>query len=84
MLTLTLTLTGLAADSGPARRSGAPARPGRRILSVLAMFLSALVGAVLLKIGLSLVLASALALLATGAAVLWRLSVPGAGWAAAT
>lgn len=48
-----------------------------------AMFLSALVGAVLLKIGISLVLAVALALLATGAAVLWRLSVPGAGWAAA-
>ncbi|MFB6713119.1 YoaK family protein [Streptomyces sp. NPDC056237] len=78
---LTLTLTGLAADSGPA--GGAAPRPGRRILSVLAMFLSALAGAVLLKIGISLVLAVALALLATGAAVLWRLSVPGAGWAAA-
>ncbi|MFF2412117.1 YoaK family protein [Streptomyces sp. NPDC058092] len=78
---LTLTLTGLAADSGPA--CGAAPRPGRRILPVLAMFLSALVGAVLLKIGLSLVLAVALALLTTGAAILWRLSVPGAGWAAA-
>ncbi|MFB7188026.1 DUF1275 family protein [Streptomyces sp. NPDC056230] len=52
---LTLTLTGLAADSGPA--GGAAPR--------------------------SLVLAVAPALLATGAAVLWRLSVPGAGWAAA-
>jgi uncharacterized membrane protein YoaK (UPF0700 family) len=78
---LTLTLTGLAADSGAAR--GAAPRPGRRILSVLAMFLGALAGAVLLKIGLSLVLAVALTLLATGAAVLWRLSVPGAGWASA-
>ncbi|MFD5708794.1 YoaK family protein [Streptomyces pharetrae] len=44
---LTLTLTGLAADSGPA--GGAAPRPGRRILSVLAMFLGALGGAVLLR-----------------------------------
>ncbi|MFD4322240.1 YoaK family protein [Streptomyces sp. NPDC058548] len=78
---LTLTLTGLAADSGPA--GGAAPRPGRRILSVLAMFLGALVGAVLLKVGLSLVLGVALALLAAGAAVLWRLSTPGTGWATA-
>jgi uncharacterized membrane protein YoaK (UPF0700 family) len=44
---LTLTLTGLAADSTPAGRA-AP-RPGRRILSVLAMFLGTLAGAVLLR-----------------------------------
>ncbi|MEV0244244.1 YoaK family protein [Streptomyces sp. NPDC050674] len=43
---LTLTLTGLAADSSPA--GGPTPRPGRRILSVLAMFLGALVGALLL------------------------------------
>ncbi|MFD8984269.1 YoaK family protein [Streptomyces sp. NPDC059564] len=80
---LTLTLTGLAADSGPA--GGAAPRPGRRILSVLAMLLGALVGAVLLKVGPSLVLGVALALLAAGAVVLWRLSGPGAsaGWATA-
>ncbi|MFE9565983.1 YoaK family protein [Streptomyces sp. NPDC006487] len=77
---LTLTLTGLAADSGPA--GGTAPRPGRRILSVLAMLLGALAGALLLKIGLSLVLGVALALLAVGAVVLWRLSTPGAPWAA--
>ncbi|MCG8965852.1 MULTISPECIES: YoaK family protein [Streptomyces] len=44
---LTLTLTGLAADSSPA--GGATPRPGRRILSVLAMFLGALAGALLLR-----------------------------------
>lgn len=43
---LTLTLTGLAADSTPA--GGQAARPGRRLLSVLAMFLGALAGAALL------------------------------------
>ncbi|MEU8763611.1 YoaK family protein [Streptomyces sp. NPDC048659] len=77
---LTLTLTGLAADSGAA--GGAAPRPGRRIVSVLAMFLGALIGAVLLKTGLALALGVALALLAASAALLWRLSVPGAGWAA--
>jgi uncharacterized membrane protein YoaK (UPF0700 family) len=40
---LTLTLTGLAADSAPA--GGEAPRPGRRILSVLAMFLGAFAGA---------------------------------------
>ncbi|MFB7363586.1 YoaK family protein [Streptomyces hydrogenans] len=76
---LTGTLTGLAADSGPA--GGAPLRPARRILSVLAMFLGALVGTLLLKVGLSLVLGAALALLVAGSLALWRLSVPEAGWA---
>ncbi|MFH9403957.1 YoaK family protein [Streptomyces sp. NPDC017638] len=60
---LTLTLTGLAADSAPA--GGATPRPGRRVLSVLAMFLGALVGAVLLRHAELLpVLALALVLLA--------------------
>ncbi|MCB5164654.1 DUF1275 domain-containing protein [Streptomyces bambusae] len=77
---LTLTLTGLAADSGPA---GGPApRPGRRILSVLAMLLGALAGALLLKAGVSLVLGAAVTLLTVCAAVLWRVSRPGAPWAA--
>ncbi|MEU8543956.1 YoaK family protein [Streptomyces sp. NPDC048717] len=66
---LTMTLTGLAADSAAA----AP-RPGRRILSVLAMFLGALVGAALLRTGIPLALGVTLALLVTAAVVLWRLS----------
>ncbi|MFJ3906488.1 YoaK family protein [Streptomyces sp. NPDC090025] len=79
---LTLTLTGLAADSGPAGGTGP--RPGRRVLSVLAMFLGALVGAVLLReAGVPVVLGVALALVSGAAAVLWRLSRPGVGWAPA-
>ncbi|MGW5423907.1 YoaK family protein [Streptomyces sp. NPDC003943] len=71
---LTMTLTGIAADSAPG---------GRRVLNVLAMFLGALMGAALLKAGISVALGVTLALLLSGAAVLWRLSVPAAGWAAA-
>ncbi|GAA3507027.1 YoaK family protein [Streptomyces showdoensis] len=78
---LTRTLTGLAADSGPV--GGTAPRPGRRALSVLAMFLGALAGAALLSVGLSVVLGAVLALLAAGAAVLWRVSAAGAVWAAA-
>lgn len=70
---LTLTLTGLAADSGPA--GGAAPRPGRRILSVLAMFLGALVGALLLRHGgLALTLSLALLLLAAISVAIRRLS----------
>ncbi|MGW2523758.1 YoaK family protein [Streptomyces sp. NPDC001617] len=77
---LTLTLTGLAADSTPA---GGPApRPGRRILSVLAMFLGALVGAELLLHGhLVLTLGLALLLLAATSAITHRLSTADAAWA---
>ncbi|MFI8106415.1 YoaK family protein [Streptomyces sp. NPDC086023] len=78
---LTLTLTGLAADSGPA--GGAAPRPGRRILSVAAMFLGALAGALLLRTGPSLALGLALALLTAGAGVLWWLSTTDAPWTAA-
>ncbi|MGP3690651.1 DUF1275 family protein [Streptomyces sp. IBSNAI002] len=78
---LTLTLTGLAADSATA--GGTAPRPGRRILSVVAMLSGALVGTLLLlTVGLSLVLGVAVALLATGTVVLWRLSHPAAQWAA--
>ncbi|MFE4591426.1 YoaK family protein [Streptomyces laurentii] len=79
---LTMTLTGLAADAGPA--GGAAPRPGRRILSVLAMFLGALVGAALLRTGIPLALGVTLALLVLAAAGLWRLSAsdPAAPWAA--
>ncbi|WP_316781709.1 YoaK family protein [Streptomyces sasae] len=77
---LTLTLTGLAADSTPA--GGAAPRPGRRILSVLAMFLGALVGAELLLHGhLVLTLGLALLLLATVSVTTHRLSTADAVWA---
>ena len=76
---LTLTLTGLAADSTPA--GGAAPRPGRRMLSVLAMFLGALVGAVLLRTDLTLTLGLALLMLAATSAAAWRLSAPDATWA---
>ena len=57
-------------------------RPRRsRFLPVLAMFLGALVGALLLKAGLALVLGAALALIGTAAVILWRLSAPGVAWA---
>lgn len=75
---LTPTLTGLAADSTPA---GGPApRPGRRILSVLAMFLGALAGALLLRhTGLAPTLGLILLLASTSVAVL-RLSSSDAAW----
>ncbi|MFF7987460.1 YoaK family protein [Streptomyces sp. NPDC007901] len=77
---LTLTLTGLAADSTPA--GGAAPRPGRRILSVLAMFLGALVGAELLLHGhLVLTLGLALLLLAATSVTSHRVSTADAAWA---
>ncbi|KOT40591.1 membrane protein [Streptomyces caelestis] len=77
---LTLTLTGLAADSSPA--GGAAPRPGRRLLSVLAMFLGALAGALLLgHTELLLVLALALLLLVVTSVVAHRLSASAPAWA---
>ncbi|MCX5401669.1 YoaK family protein [Streptomyces sp. NBC_00102] len=75
---LTLTLTGLAADSVPA--GGAAPRPGRRILSVLAMFLGALVGAAL-RTELPVTLGLALVFLVVTSVVTRRLSTPDAAWA---
>ena len=76
---LTLTLTGLAADSTPA--GGAAPRPGRRILSVLAMFLGALAGAaLLLHAELALTLGLALVLLAVTSVAAHRLSATDAAW----
>ena len=76
---LTLTLTGLAADSTPA--GGEAPRPGRRILSVLAMFLGALVGAQLVLHGhLVVVLVLTLVLLAVTALAAHRLSTTDAAW----
>lgn len=66
---LTLTLTGLAADSSLA--GGDNVRMGRRLLSVAAMFAGAAVGTLLLRQGLALPLAfsAACALVATYVAV---------------
>ncbi|MEU6982220.1 YoaK family protein [Streptomyces sp. NPDC046324] len=76
---LTQTLTGLAADSTAA--GGTAPRPGRRLLSVLAMFLGALVGALLLQVGrLALGLAVTLALLLVTALAIRRLSATDASW----
>ncbi|MGW1162831.1 YoaK family protein [Streptomyces sp. NPDC002513] len=76
---LTLTLTGLAADSTPA--GGTAPRPGRRILAVLTMFIGAIVGAVLVVNGhLVLTLALALALLVITSVVTHRLSSGDAAW----
>ncbi|WP_327371177.1 YoaK family protein [Streptomyces sp. NBC_01217] len=76
---LTLTLTGLAADSTAA--GGSAPRPGRRILSVLAIFLGALVGAVLLQHNeLTLTLGLVFVLLAVTSLAAYRLSASNAAW----
>ncbi|HEV7649820.1 MAG TPA: YoaK family protein [Actinophytocola sp.] len=59
---LTLTLTGLAADSVLAGGSGQ--KPLRRVGSVLAMFAGAVVGALLLRVGITVTLALATTLVA--------------------
>ncbi|MEV8318475.1 YoaK family protein [Streptomyces sp. NPDC059900] len=76
---LTLTLTGLAADSSPA---GGPApRPGRRILSVLAMFVGALAGALLLgHAELLHILVLVLLLLIVTSVAAYRLSASAPAW----
>ncbi|MGK4584882.1 YoaK family protein [Kitasatospora sp. HPMI-4] len=80
---LTLTLTGLAADSTPA--GGAAPRPGRRILSALAMLLGGFAGAALMLHG-RLVVALGLAslLLLATALTAHRVSAPDAHWAPPT
>ncbi|MGP4089973.1 YoaK family protein [Streptomyces sp. KR55] len=76
---LTLTLTGLAADSHPA--GGAAPRPGRRVMSVLAMFLGALVGGLLLVHDqLVLALGLSLLLIAVTSVTAYRLSASGPAW----
>ncbi|MFH8496442.1 DUF1275 family protein [Streptomyces coeruleorubidus] len=76
---LTLTLTGLAADS--TRAGGEAPRPGRRILSVLAMFLGALAGAGIILHGrLSFALGLTPLLLAVTAVTTHRLSATDAPW----
>ncbi|MBC2905776.1 YoaK family protein [Streptomyces cupreus] len=76
---LTLTLTGLAADSTTA--GGKAPRSGRRILSVLAMLLGALAGTALLLHGhLALALGLSLLLLALTSVATHRLATPEAVW----
>ncbi|MGW1887843.1 YoaK family protein [Streptomyces sp. NPDC001970] len=76
---LTLTLTGLAADSRTAGGTGP--RPGRRVLSVLAMLLGALIGGLLLlHVALSAALGLALLLLVGTAVSARRLSASDAAW----
>lgn len=76
---LTLTLTGLAADSTPA--GGAAPRPGRRVLSVLAMLLGALAGtALLLHTEVAVTLALSLLLLAATSLTSHRLAASNAPW----
>jgi uncharacterized membrane protein YoaK (UPF0700 family) len=76
---LPLTLTGLAADSSPA--GGPTPRPGRRVLSVLAMFLGALTGTLLLHhTDLVYVLTLALLLLTTTSLTAHRLSASAPAW----
>jgi uncharacterized membrane protein YoaK (UPF0700 family) len=70
---LTLTLTGIAADSRLAGQAGA--HPGRRLISVSAMFSGALVGALLvLNVDLVLPIGLAALLMATSALVAHRSS----------
>lgn len=69
---LTMTLTGLAADSPPAHGSGAGS--ARRVLAVLAMLTGAIAGALLLNASLALPLAAAAVL----AALTWVVYVPAA------
>jgi len=77
---LTLTLTGVAADS---RLAGGPGgHPARRLISVGAMFAGALLGAVLVvEVDLVLPLSIAVVLLATSALVAHRLSAGKPAWA---
>jgi uncharacterized membrane protein YoaK (UPF0700 family) len=77
---LTLTLTGVAADSRLA--GGRGGRPARRLISVAAMFTGALAGALLvLNVDLALPLALATVLIAASAVAAHRLSGGESAWA---
>ena len=76
---LTLTLTGLAADSTLA--GGKNPRPSRRLLATATMFFGAAVGAVLvLRVSVAAVLALALALLVLSGIVSWRFRSSSEAW----
>jgi uncharacterized membrane protein YoaK (UPF0700 family) len=79
---LTLTLTGLAADSALAGGPGASL--GRRLTAVAAMFLGAAIGALLLRsLGITAALALALALLMLAGAAAYRAASSAAAWTVA-
>src|SRR4029077_8652759 len=79
---LTLTFTGLAADSNFA--GGANPNIGRRLIATAAMFIGALLGAVLiLHVSVSAALAVAVALLLINAMAGYHLSSSTAAWTAA-
>lgn len=76
---LTLTLTGIAADSTPA--GGTNPNPARRLLATATMFLGAAIGAVVIfHVGISAVLALALALLVLNGIVAYRQSSSSDPW----
>jgi len=76
---LTLTLTGLAADSALA--GGQNPNPGRRLVATIAMFVGAAVGAVIVfEVGVSAVLALAMLLLVVNAFAAYRVSSSSDGW----
>ena len=76
---LTLTLTGIAADSTLA--GGTNPNPGRRLVATATMFLGAAIGAVLVfHVGISAVLALALALLVLNGIVAYRQSSSSDAW----
>src|SRR6266404_3084174 len=76
---LTLTLTGIAADSPLA--GGANPNPGRRLVATATMFLGAAIGAVLIfRVGVGAVLALALALLVLNGVVAYRQSSSSDAW----
>ena len=80
---LTLTLTGIAADSRPAGGTGG--HPARRLIAVTAMFTGALLGALLVtNVNLVLPLSIAAALIAASALAAHRLSAEGSDWAKPT
>ena len=80
---LTLTLTGLAADSALA--GGNSPRPGRRFLAAVTMFLGAAIGAFLVfHVGVSAVLALTLALLTLNGIAAYRVWSSSATWTAGT
>jgi hypothetical protein len=77
---LTLTLTGLAADSKLAGGSGG--HPARRLVAVAAMFTGALIGALLVvHVDLVLPLALAASLMGVTGLVTQRVAYEDAGWA---
>ena len=77
---LTLTITGISADSRAA--GGKNSRIGRRLLSILSMFLGGVVGVLLIESGLGrLVLVAAAVLLAAVAIGSWRAARTDEPWA---